>query len=57
MRDEFDKKHQRYEGYIDRLEKKAGNQFKPTEEGKECRFLSLNNLFNKVFCRLPSGRD
>lgn len=31
--EQFEKKFSRYEGYIDRLERKAGNQFQPGDEG------------------------
>jgi breast cancer 2 susceptibility protein len=31
--EQLEKKFSRYEGYIDRLERKAGSQFQPGDEG------------------------
>ena len=33
IREQLEKKFSRYEGYIDRLERKAGSQFQPGDEG------------------------
>jgi hypothetical protein len=33
LRSELDKKLHRYEGYIDRLQRRAGAQFQPGEDG------------------------
>lgn len=34
LRVELEKKLHRFEGYIDRLERRAGSQFRPTEDGE-----------------------
>lgn len=39
LRLELEKKWSRYEGYIDRLERRAGSRFNPNEDGK---FLSIH---------------
>ena len=33
IREQLEKKNSRYEGYIDRLERKAGSRFQPGDEG------------------------
>ena len=33
IKERLEKKFSRYEGYVDRLECKAGNQFQPGDEG------------------------
>ena len=39
--EQIEKKISRYEGYIDRLERKAGSQFQPGDEGIPLIFLFL----------------
>ena len=33
IKEQLEKKFSKYEGYIDRLERKAGSQFQPGDEG------------------------
>jgi SMC interacting uncharacterized protein involved in chromosome segregation len=43
--EKLEKKISRYEGYIDRLERKAGSQFQPGDEGISLIILFLLFIF------------
>jgi SMC interacting uncharacterized protein involved in chromosome segregation len=43
--EQLEKKISRYEGYIDRLERKAGSQFQPEDEGTSLIILFLHFIF------------
>lgn len=47
IREQIERKLSKYEGYIDRLERKAGSQFQPGDEGIFLHFffLSFLNIF------------
>ncbi|KAK0198815.1 hypothetical protein F5146DRAFT_1021090 [Armillaria mellea] len=45
LREDFDKITRRYHGYADRLERKAGNQFRPGEDGPPDR---IDDLYDQL---------